>query len=180
MGGSFAISHCTSEFGSGRPISIKMWAMWVNVGRCSGRCWSIFCRRRPRRLGTSKERCMSPNIKKTKIASRKIVCGKSCVENRVWKIAYSFAKFAKSSSNCAHVHSLLVAPGMSPLRVVSVLYKVVDCFIDFSKNRRKTHTDFLLRVFSICPIDKLRYYYMSKKYIKNYRFFLKNIFLEIV
>ncbi len=26
------ISHCTSEFGPGRPISIKMWAMWVDVG----------------------------------------------------------------------------------------------------------------------------------------------------
>ncbi len=41
----------------------------VNVGLCGlilvdvrGRCWSIFCRRRPRLSGTSKKRCISKII----------------------------------------------------------------------------------------------------------------------
>ncbi len=41
-GGHRASSHCTSEFGSRRSTTIKDWAMWVNLGRCEGRCWSMF------------------------------------------------------------------------------------------------------------------------------------------
>jgi hypothetical protein len=39
--GSRAISHCTFEFGSGRPI-IKMWTVWVNVGRFVGSMLVVF------------------------------------------------------------------------------------------------------------------------------------------
>jgi hypothetical protein len=51
--GSCAIARCTSGFWSGRSIIIKMWAMLVDLW---GRCWSFFCRRRPRLSGTSKTR----------------------------------------------------------------------------------------------------------------------------
>ena len=105
-GGSRAISHWTHEFGFGRPISIKIRAMWVNLGRFSGRCWSICCRRRPRQMRTSKKQCISKGIFK----NRRWHQGESCVENRVWKNVYSLAKFATSASNCAHVHFLLVTP----------------------------------------------------------------------
>ena len=88
MGGSCAISHCTSEIGSGRPISIKLWAMWINFGRFSGRCWSICCRRRPRLSGTSKNRCIFYILIWEHVTK----------ENRVWTNMYSLAKFANQHS----------------------------------------------------------------------------------
>ena len=47
--------------------------------------------------------------------------------------------------------------------------KLVIGFIRFRKIRRKTHTDFLLRVFSICPIEQIkRLLHKNKQFAEIY------------
>ena len=72
-----------SSFGRFTEITFsnQFWVMWVNVGRCSGRGWSIICRRRPRLSGTSENVAfpfvsLNRNFQKSNIAPRKIVGGK--------------------------------------------------------------------------------------------------------
>ena len=89
------------------------------------RCWSIFRRRRPRRLGTSKKRRFSKII--SKIEDR-------IQENRVWKIVwknvYIFRKFATSASICAHVDFLLVTHPPIFLVFISVIEMILTFVLD--------------------------------------------------
>jgi hypothetical protein len=81
MGGSRAISHCTSEFRSGRFAAIKMWAMYV--GQFGSILRSMLVAEGRAGRGQVKNVAVSKTFSNITFQNREYHQGKSCVDKCV-------------------------------------------------------------------------------------------------